>query len=281
MHFSTGRGIIKTLAIFSCHRGVCITPLCSPTQFKGIDLQFTGLCLIKVNIEKPSLWSANLIKAWWNLSTPSGLRGAVIPEQQSSQSQSQSSGMCWGFFRRRRPPQPAALTDSSGIPGWVLMSWGFMLYLVSSPISSEFVFPLIYPKWKTLLLVLYGLCVNVKGLEPVFEWQLCLVFVCFFSSSGFKRNYCDLFTSHSDSFLHCEFFFFFFQLLGPDYELCRWSCHRLELVYRSAVTSTRRLLEGFGYQGSCQFFIARRGRAFPLFTSCCHYVSVVKEDAGR
>lgn len=180
MHFSTGRGIIKTLAIFSCHRGVCITPLCSPTQFKGIDLQFTGLCLIKVNIEKPSLWSANLIKARWNLSTPSGLRGAVIPEQQSSQSQSQSSGMCWGFFRRRRPPQPAALTDSSGIPGWVLMSWGFMLYLVSSPISSEFVFPLIYPKWKTLLLVLYGLCVNVKGLEPVFEWQLCLVFVCFF-----------------------------------------------------------------------------------------------------
>lgn len=98
MHFSTGRGIIKTLAIFSCHRGVCITPLCSPTQFKGIDLQFTGLCLIKVNIEKTSLWSANLIKARWNLSTPSGLRGAVIPEQQSSQSQSQSSGMCWGFF---------------------------------------------------------------------------------------------------------------------------------------------------------------------------------------
>lgn len=127
--------------------------------------------------------------------------------------QSESESEFWYvlrvFFRRRRPPQPAALTDSSGIPGWVLMSWGFMLYLVSSPISSEFVFPLIYPKWKTLLLVLYGLCVNVKGLEPVFEWQLCLVFVCFFSSSGFKRNYCDLFTSHLDSFLHCDFFFFF------------------------------------------------------------------------
>lgn len=209
MHFSTGRGIIKTLAIFSCHRGVCITPLCSPTQFKGIDLQFTGLCLIKVNIEKPSLWSANLIKAWWNLSTPSGLRGAVIPEQQSSQSQSQSSGMCWGFFRRRRPPQPAALTDSSGIPGWVLMSWGFMLYLVSSPISSEFVFPLIYPKWKTLLLVLYGLCVNVKGLEPVFEWQLCLVFVCFFLlvvSRGITVTY----LPHTWTLFYTGNFFFFF-----------------------------------------------------------------------
>lgn len=80
----------------------------------GIDLQFTGSCLIKMNTATVASCQSyqSPVKS---LSTPSSCLGGAAILMHPAQRASERGTLVCGVFVRRRPPQ----TDSSDIPAWV------------------------------------------------------------------------------------------------------------------------------------------------------------------